>query len=187
MLIRFKSISIFNIFEAIGIYAIAIIFSCEDADYDLDNPFDPNNMGLTPPALFFHPSEINTTVNESISVQIYGYKLDPSAAAHFDIRYDWGSLEFQNVVPGPFFEGMNSPIEITVVDKGVIDLFMYYIPDTISNQNTGGTLSIATIYFNTTNQRGESGLLFGPNTTIRDAANNTLLINDLGEGYINVE
>ena len=32
---------------------IAVIFSCEDANYDLNNPFDPSNMDLDPPALFF--------------------------------------------------------------------------------------------------------------------------------------
>ena len=54
---------------------IAVIFSCEDANYDLNNPFDPSNMDLDPPALFFHPPEINASMGESISVEVYGLKL----------------------------------------------------------------------------------------------------------------
>ena len=127
MSIRFNSISTFNTFKTIGIYFIVIIFSCEEANYDLDNPFDPSNMDLDPPALFFHPPEINANEGELISVEVYGLKLDSSAGAHFDIRYDWGSVTVDTVIPGPFFKGANEPFKIAVDEKAfLIFLFIFF-------------------------------------------------------------
>ena len=62
------------IFRVIGLTTF-LLFSCEEANYELDNPFDPENMDLDPPALFFHPPEINATVGDPISVELYGLKL----------------------------------------------------------------------------------------------------------------
>ena len=50
MLIRYNSISIFNLVKVISLCLLVVTFSCEDADYDLDNPFDPSNIDLDPPA-----------------------------------------------------------------------------------------------------------------------------------------
>ena len=186
MLIRYNSISIFNLVKVISLCLLVVTFSCEDADYDLDNPFDPSNIDLDPPALFFHPPEINTSLGESISVELYGLKLDPSAGAHFDIRYDWGSVTVDSVIPGPFFTGLNEPMEITVDEQGVLDVFIYFLPDISSDQSQSGTWSIATVYFSTIST-GESELLFGPNTTLRDANNELVTINEYGSGYIYVE
>ena len=183
---NYSSISIFNLLKTLGLSFALLFFSCEDAVYELDNPFDPSNIDLEPPAIFFHPPEINADVGESISVELYGLELDPAAGAHFDIRYDWGSVTVDSVVPGPFFTGENDPMEITVDEQGVLDLFMYYLPDMSSEQSQSGTWSIATVYFSTIST-GESELLFGPNTTFRDANNNLITINDYGSGYINVE
>ena len=183
---NYSSISIFNLLKTLGLSFALLFFSCEDAVYELDNPFDPSNIDLEPPAIFFHPPEINADVGESISVELYGLELDPAAGAHFDIRYDWGSVTVDSVVPGPFFTGENDPMEITVDEQGVLDLFMYYLPDMSSEQSQSGTWSIATVYFSTIST-GESELLFGPNTTFRDADNNLITINDYGSGYINVE
>ena len=183
---NYSSISIFNLLKTLGLSFALLFFSCEDAVYELDNPFDPSNIDLEPPAIFFHPPEINADVGESISVELYGLELDPAAGVHFDIRYDWGSVTVDSVVPGPFFTGENDPMEITVDEQGVLDLFMYYLPDMSSEQSQSGTWSIATVYFSTIST-GESELLFGPNTTFRDANNNLITINDYGSGYINVE
>ena len=57
MSIRYKSISIFSFIKAMGLALVILSVSCEDAEYELDNPFDPSNMALDPPALFFHPPE----------------------------------------------------------------------------------------------------------------------------------
>ena len=71
---------------------LLIINACEEAVYKFDNVNDPFNMDLEPPALFFHPSEIKTFVNSNDSLEVYGYKLDSSAAAHLEIIYDYGSI-----------------------------------------------------------------------------------------------
>ena len=183
---NYSSISIFSLLKTLGLSFALLFFSCEDAVYELDNPFDPSNIDLDPPAIFFHPPEISAGVGESISVELYGLELDPAAGAHFDIRYDWGSVTVDSVVPGPFFTGENDPMEITVDEQGILDVFMYYLPDIISEQSQSGTWSIATVYFSTIST-GESELLFGPNTSFRDANNNLVTINDYGSGYINVE
>ena len=77
-------------------------------------------------------------------------------------------------------------MEITVDEQGVLDVFIYFLPDLSSNQSKSGTWSIATIYFSTIST-GESELLFGPNTTLRNAKNEPLTINEYGSGYIYVE
>ena len=77
-----------------------------------DNINDPFNMDLEPPALFFHPSEIKTFVNSADSLEIYGLKLDSSAAAHLEIIYDYGSIIVDSVSPGPFFQNSNDTIEV---------------------------------------------------------------------------
>ena len=110
MLTSYNSILTFNKIKLFGLCLIVLAFSCEDADYDLDNPYDPSNMDLDPPALFFHPPEVSTSLGESISVEVYGLKLDSSAGAHFDIRYDWGSVTVDSVVPGPFFTGLHPEV-----------------------------------------------------------------------------
>ena len=186
MSINYNSILTFSLIKVLGFSILLIFFSCEDAEYYLDNPSDPSNMDQDPPAIFFHPPEISAGLGESISVELYGLELDPAAGAHFDIRYDWGSVTVDSVVPGPFFTGENDPMEITVDEQGVLDVFMYYLPDMSSDESLSGTWSIATVYFSTIST-GESELLFGPNTTFRDSDNNLVIINDYGSGYINVE
>ena len=81
----------------IGIIFLVLI-SCEEAEYSLDNPFDPENIDLRPPALFFHPPEILAELDTSISIELYGLELEPAAAAHLDIRYDWGSVTVDSVI-----------------------------------------------------------------------------------------
>ncbi len=103
------------------------LLSCDDAEYDLNNPFDPENMDLDPPALFFHPFEISADLGSPISVELYALELLPAAAAHLDVRYDWGSVSLDSVVPGPFFTGNNEPIEVTVDEQGILDIFIYYL------------------------------------------------------------
>ena len=170
----------------IFIFFLFILFCCEEAEYSLDNPFDPENLDLTPPALFFHPSKINTVIDTTIAIEVYGLELDSSSAARLDIRYDWGSIVLESVVPGPFYSGNNNPMEITVDEQGILDIFLFYVPDMDTDQNQGGTQSLATMYFSTIS-RGESELLFGENTTLINANNDSLNISEYGKGYVNVE
>ena len=49
-------------------------------------------MDLEPPALFFHPSKIETFINNNDSLELYGYKLDSAAAAHLEVIYEYGNI-----------------------------------------------------------------------------------------------
>ena len=163
-----------------------ILLCCENAKYSLDNPFDPANIDLNPPALFFHPPEISAKLDTSISVELYGLELEPAAAAHLDIRYDWGSVVVDSVVPGPFFIGQNNPMEITVDEQGVLSIFIFYLPDSQNDESLGGTWSLATVFLSTIST-GESELLYGESTTLVDAKNDSIRLKDFGKGYISVE
>ena len=46
-------------------------------------------------------------LNSNDSLEIYGLKLDSSAAAHLEIIYDYGSIIIDSVSPGPFFQNSN--------------------------------------------------------------------------------
>ena len=189
MLTRFNSILIFKIIRFCVRYLICgsfVFFSCEEADYNLDNPNDPENMDLEPPALFFHPQEIQTNLDSSFSVQLYGLKLNPAAAAHLDIRYDWGSVEIDSIVADTFFQSQNDPVQIVIDEEGTLDIFIYLLPDTESDEYDGGTWSLATIYMHPVST-GESELLYGENTRLRDANNDSVVVKSFGSGYINVE
>ena len=193
MLIKYSLISTFNIaMSAIMILfrlmLILIIVSCDDAEYDLDNIYDPENMDLEPPALFFHPYEIDAQIDDIIQVELYGLQLDSAAAAHLQVIYERERLEYDRLEPGPFFNGDNDPIGIVVDDiqDGTLDIFIYYLPDMNSNQNDGGTWSIATISFRA-KSGGEVELRYGIETKLRDANNNPVIIRDLGTGWVNIE
>ena len=181
--------SIFNLLRVripVLVLCSFIFFTCDDATYDLDNPNDPENMDLEPPALFFHPQEIQTNLDSSFSVQLYGLKLNPAAAAHLDVRYDWGSVQIDSVVADTFFQSENDPVQIVIDEEGTLDIFIYLLPDTELDQNSGGTWSLATIYMHPVST-GESELLYGENTRLRDANNDSVVVKSFGSGYINVE
>ena len=60
------------------------------------------------------------------------------------------------------------------------------MPDSQSDESLAGTWSLATVYFSTIST-GESELLYGNNTTLVDAKNDSIRIKDFGKGYISVE
>ena len=72
------------------------------------------------------------------------------------------------------------------IQDGTLDIFIYYLPDMNSNQNDGGTWSIATIFFRA-KSGGEVELRYGTETKLRDANNNPVIIRDLGTGWVNIE
>ncbi|MBT3179446.1 MAG: hypothetical protein HOB40_08450 [Candidatus Marinimicrobia bacterium] len=187
MQIKFNSILISKKFlNGLLFCSSVFIFSCDEASYDLNNPFDPENMDLDPPALFFHPSEIDTKKDSSFSVQLYGLKLNPAAAAQLDVRYDWGSVKIDSVKADTFFQSQNDPIQIVMDEDGTLDIFIYLLPDSDVNQNEGGTWPLATVYF-TAISTGDSELLFGNNTRLRDANNDSVRVKSFGSGFIYVE
>ena len=188
--IIFRLILIFKNLPLVRISLISLtwlLFSCQDAKYNFDNINDPLNMDLEPPALFFHPFEIETSINSHDSVEVYGYKLDSSAAAHLEIIYEYGSINIDSISPGPFFKNSNDPIEIVVDKPNRYNIYLYYLPNIDSDQNIGGTWSLAKIYFSTTETAGAYGLEFGSNTKLRDAKNDSVRIKTFGIGSINVQ
>ena len=81
MLTRFSLILIFHkfkpIFRVIGLTAF-LLFSCEEANYELDNPFDPENMDLEP--IHFRLAEI---LEESSSGGVDHLHIDPNHLSGF--------------------------------------------------------------------------------------------------------
>jgi hypothetical protein len=184
-MLHFKKFKLFFF----SIFILFKTYACQEAEYTLDNPSDPENIDLEPPALFFHPPEIDVKKDTEVSVQIYGLDLPPASAAHIKIGYERTILEYVATEANEFFTGDNDPvvIDVHVPDEGNLDIFLYYLPDLDSNQSQGGTWSLATIYF-TTGAEGESYLEFDTEITeLRDFNNNSVLINEFGEGKINVD
>ena len=160
-------------------------FSCTEAEYSLDNPFDPENLNLDSPALFFHKPSISTTLWSDVDVEIYGLNIDSTAAAYIELEFDWDRLRMNHITPGPFFDGENSPI--ILVDSLMPSkpkIYIYYLPDMESEQSEGGTLQLAKISFTTINDVGGCSLKFGSNTELRDKNNQQIILNDFGLGYI---
>jgi len=189
MLINYNLMSIFKKYKILSytIFTLIIVSSCQEAKYSLDNPSDPENMELDPPALFFHPPEIDSKLDTVVSVEVYGLELLPASAAHLKIKYDWGMLQYDSTQANEFFKGNNNPVVVDVPEQGLLNIYLYYLPDLFSDQNDGGTWSLATIYF-TTYAEGESDLEFDTEiTTLRDFSNNPVPINEFGMGKINID
>ena len=69
-------------------FIILLFISCNDASYNLDNEFDPENLELDPPTIFFHPAEMSLTVGDTDSLELYCYEIDSVAGAHLQIAFD---------------------------------------------------------------------------------------------------
>jgi len=54
LVLRFHKLQFYFTFFFIFFY------SCEDVNYQLDNEFDPENLGLSSPTIFFHPPEFES-------------------------------------------------------------------------------------------------------------------------------
>ena len=94
-------------FIYITVFIIFFSISCNDASYNLDNEFDPENLGLEPPTIFFHPAEMNLTVGETDSLELYCYEVDSVAGAHLQIAFDSEVIKIDRVVYGDFFMNGN--------------------------------------------------------------------------------
>ena len=129
----------------------------------------------------------NSKLDTVVSVEVYGLELLPASAAHLKIKYDWGMLQYDSTQANEFFMGNNNPVIVDVPEQGLLNIYLYYLPDLFSDQNEGGTWSLATIYF-TTYAEGESDLEFDTEITIfRDFSNNLVPINEFGMGKINID
>ncbi len=172
---------------ALGILIISSVFflpSCEEPSYSFDNPADPDSMNYKPPALFFWPDSIAITKGSADTVNVYALKIDSLAGAYIGVEYHWGSLSIDTVLVGDFFKNTNTS-EFLIADdrQGVLDIFIFYLPD--ETTSTTGTGSIVEIVFKA-EVTGTFALTFVDSTEMRDADNLPILLNDMGEGLIHV-
>ena len=69
-------------------FFIIILFSCNDAEYQLDNEFDPENLGLEPPTIFFHPSEFDPIeIGRKDTLELYSYEVTNAAGVHLQVEF----------------------------------------------------------------------------------------------------
>ena len=167
-------------------FIILLFISCNDASYNLDNEFDPENLELDPPTIFFHPAEMSLTVGDTDSLELYCYEIDSVAGAHLQIAFDSEVIEIDTVKYGDFFmNGNNAPIMLTDKgeEEGFLNIYLFYEPSLVS-VSASGTKSMAKVVF-TVKDEGSAPLLYTQETVFRNPDNNTINLNTYGEGSIN--
>ncbi|MCS5653663.1 MAG: hypothetical protein NZ825_13570, partial [Candidatus Marinimicrobia bacterium] len=133
-----------RLFHILGLVVVLIV-SCNDASYELDNEFDPENLGLEPPTIFFHfPSgkvnsdgiaEIDLSIGDTDSLELYCYEVDSVGGAHLQIAFDSEVIMIDTVKYGEFFmNGNTAPIMITDQgqEEGFLNVFLFYEPSLTS-------------------------------------------------------
>mgnify|MGYP001322113624 FL=1 len=186
------------------VYLIGFIFSlfvsCNDASYELDNEFDPENLGLEPPTIFFHfPSgkinsegiaEIDSRVTDRDTVELYAYGIDSVAGAHLQIAFDSEVINIVDVqVEGCEFFWNDSEQEPILLhdageEEGFLNVYLFYRP-TLTSTSASGTDAMARVIF-TVQDEGSAPLIYmQPSTVLRNPKNNTINLNTYGEGSIN--
>ena len=182
-------------FHILGI-AVVLIVSCNDASYELDNEFDPENLGLEPPTIFFHfPSgkvnsdgiaEIDLSVGDTDSIELYCYEVDSVGGAHLQIAFDSEVIMIDTVKYGEFFmNGNTAPIMITDQgqEEGFLNVFLFYEPS-LTSVSASGTKAMARVIF-TVKDEGSAPLVYTEQTVFRSPDNNTISLNTFGEGSVN--
>ena len=167
------------------IVAFILLPSCDDAEYQLDNEFDPENLGLSSPTIFFHPTEFESIkVGASDTLELYCYKVQNAAGAHLQIEFDSEIIQIDSVEYGDFFmNGTNTPIMFTDQEDGFLNVYLFLQP-TIGTSNSSGTMSMAKIIF-TVKDEGLAQIRYTNNTVLRNENNTSVFLNSYGEGLIN--
>ena len=174
-----------RLFHILGLVVVLVI-SCNDASYELDNEFDPENLGLDPPTIFFHPAELNLTVGDTDSLELYCYEVDSVAGAHLQIAFDSEVIRIDTVKHGKFFmNGNNAPIMLTDQgqEEGFLNVYLFYEPS-LTSTSASGTEAMARVIF-TVKDEGSAPLIYTEQTVFRNPDNNTISLNTFGEGSIN--
>ena len=184
-----------RLFHILGLVVVLIV-SCNDASYELDNEFDPENLGLEPPTIFFHfPSgkvnsdgiaEIDLSVGDTDSIELYCYEVDSVGGAHLQIAFDSEVIMIDTVEHGEFFmNGNTAPIMITDQgqEEGFLNVFLFYEPS-LTSVSTSGTKAMARVIF-TVKDEGSAPLVYTEQTVFRNPDNNTISLNTFGEGSVN--
>jgi len=174
-----------RLFHIFG-FVVVLVISCNDASYELDNEFDPENLGLDPPTIFFHPAELNLTVEDTDSLELYCYEVDSVAGAHLQIAFDSEVIRIDTVKHGKFFmNGNNAPIMLTDQgqEEGFLNVYLFYEPS-LTSTSSSGTGAMARVIF-TVKDEGSAPLIYTKQTVFRNPDNNTISLNTFGEGSIN--
>ena len=174
-----------RLFHILGLVVVLVI-SCNDARYELDNEFDPENLGLDPPTIFFHPAELNLTVGDTDSLELYCYEVDSVAGAHLQIAFDSEVIRIDTVKYGEFFmNGNSAPIMLTDEgqEEGFLNVYLFYEPS-LTSTSSSGTGAMARVIF-TVQDEGSAPLVYTQQTVFRNPENNTISLNTYGEGSIN--
>ena len=184
-----------RLFHILGLVVVLIV-SCNDASYELDNEFDPENLGLEPPTIFFHfPSgkvnsdgiaEIDLSVGDTDSIELYCYEVDSVGGAHLQIAFDSEVIMIDTVEHGEFFmNGNTAPIMITDQgqEEGFLNVFLFYEPS-LTSVSASGTKAMARVIF-TVKDEGSAPLVYTEQTVFRNPDNNTISLNSFGEGSVN--
>ena len=184
-----------RLFHILGLLVVLIV-SCNDASYELDNEFDPENLGLEPPTIFFHfPSgkvnsdgiaEIDLSIGDTDSLELYCYEVDSVGGAHLQIAFDSEVIMIDTVKYGEFFmNGNTAPIMITDQgqEEGFLNVFLFYEPS-LTSVSASGTKAMARVIF-TVKDEGSAPLVYTEQTVFRSPDNNTISLNTFGEGSVN--
>ena len=174
-----------RLFHIIGLVVVLIV-SCNDARYELDNEFDPENLGLDPPTIFFHPAELSLTVGDVDSLELYCYEVDSAGGAHLQIAFDSEIIKIDTVKHGEFFmNGNSAPIMLTDQgqEEGFLNVYLFYEPS-LTSTSSSGTGAMARVIF-TVQDEGSAPLIYTEQTVFRNPDNNTISLNTFGEGSIN--
>ena len=184
-----------RLFHILGLVVVLIV-SCNDASYELDNEFDPENLGLEPPTIFFHfPSgkvnsdgiaEIDLSIGDTDSLELYCYEVDSVGGAHLQIAFDSEVIMIDTVEHREFFmNGNTAPIMITDQgqEEGFLNVFLFYEPS-LTSVSASGTKAMARVIF-TVKDEGSAPLVYTEQTVFRNPDNNTISLNTFGEGSVN--
>ena len=174
-----------RLFHILGLVVVLIV-SCNDARYELDNEFDPENLGLDPPTIFFHPAELSLTVGDTDSLELYSYEVDSVAGAHLQVAFDSEVIRIDTVKYGEFFmNGNSAPIMLTDQgqEEGFLNVYLFYEPS-LTSTSASGTEAMARVIF-TVKDEGSAPLVYTQQTVFRNPDNNTISLNTFGEGSIN--
>ena len=173
-----------RLFHIFGLVVVLVI-SCNDASYELDNEFDPENLGLDPPTIFFHPAELNLTVGDTDSLELYCYEVDSVAGAHLQIAFDSEVIRIDTVKYGEFFmNGNSAPIMLTDEgqEEGFLNVYLFYEPSLTSTSSSGTGAMVEVIF--TVEDEGLAPLIY-TEYEFRDPDNNKINLNTPGQGSVN--
>ena len=167
------------------IFSFIFLLSCDDAEYQLDNEFDPENLNLSPPTIFFHPSQFESIeVGSSDTLELYCYEVQSAAGAHLQIEFDAEILSIDKVLYGDFFmNGVNSPIMFTDQEDGFLNVYLFLQP-TLGISDASGTTAMAKLIFSVRDE-GLAPIRYTTRTSLRDKNNYPIQLNQYGEALIN--